>query len=195
MIKKYFLCAALLFLTSCLTQALWGDSSYEENIEQFFVGADGRYVVLVGEKFHYVFAENSGIFKEILSLKQKGVLTINNRKSHLKLEENNDVKGEIVIEGPFSVLPIEDIGVLTSLNLRPNREDLLSVKIKVAGRRYASRYLGQGLVPLTTSNKIVIYYNDSGLIKGVGKAAVTPIAVTLDAVLLIGKVVIAPLSL
>jgi hypothetical protein len=32
-------------------------------------------------------------------------------------------------------------------------------------------------------------------VKGVGKAAITPIAVTLDAVLLIGKVVVYPFSL
>ena len=41
---------------------------------------------------------------------------------------------------------------------------------------------------------IRIYYHDYALMKGVGKAAVTPITMTLDAIMLIGKVMVYPLG-
>ena len=187
-----------LLLSSCITKSLWGDKSYEERIDKFFAGSDGRYVVLIGTDYHYVFTDNSGVLKIILSLGQKGILTLNREKTHLKLDSNNDVKGFFVIEGPFSILPPEDIAALWSVGLKPNTKDELSIRIKLEGRRYSAKYLGdnfQNSSNINTSYKIPIYYSDSSLVKGVGKAAVTPIAVTLDAVLLIGKIVIYPFSL
>lgn len=198
MLKKLlinsFLCATLLMQASCVTKYLWGDKHYEEKIEQFFVGADGRYVVLVGSNYHYIFTDSSGVLKDVLMLKQRGILTFSVEKSYLKLNSNNDLNGYIVLEGPFDLLPMEDIGLLQSRGFRPNKENEISIKINLSGRRYQAKYLGQGATGMSTSYMIPVYYSDSGLVKGVGKAAITPVAVTLDAVLLIGKVVVYPLS-
>ncbi|MBM5782583.1 MAG: hypothetical protein FJ368_04085, partial [Pelagibacterales bacterium] len=74
-----------IILPSCtLTKALWGDKSYEEVINQFLVGSDGRYVALISPNYHYVFSDNSGVLKGILSLSQKGVLTIDTAKTYIK---------------------------------------------------------------------------------------------------------------
>ncbi len=188
-----FLCLSLLASSSCITKYLWGDKSYEEPIYQVFVGEDGRYVVFVSQDYHYNFTDNSGLLKEILSLRQNDILTINQEKTHLKLDNKNDINGVLVLEGPFDVLPQEDMVKLHTLGFSPDKSDNVTIKINLTGRRYAARYLGQNFA--TTSNrgirKIQIYYRgDSSFVKDVGKAAVTPIAVTIDAVLLIGKVVI-----
>ncbi len=186
-----------IILPSCtITKALWGDKSYEEVIKQFLVGSDGRYVALISPNYHYVFSDNSGVLKGILSLSQKGVLTIDTEKTYIKLHENNEVKGYITITGPFSVLPENDKYILTGIGIAPDKKDYISVKIDLSGRRYLSKYLGHNQSNESSNTyKISIHYDESsGLVKGVGKAAVTPIAVTLDAVLLIGKVVVFPLS-
>ncbi|NBV05984.1 MAG: hypothetical protein EBS06_01960 [Proteobacteria bacterium] len=190
-----FLLLALLLQTSCVTKYIWGDKSYEEEIEQFLVGADGRSIALIGVNYHYVFSDNSGLLRTFLSLKQKSVLAINSEKTHLKLSDNNDVAGDLVIEGPASILPREDLRLLKSLGFMPDRKDIISIKIKLVGRRYAPRFLGQGASRLNEFYTLQIYYSDSNLAKDVGKAAVTPIAVTLDAAILIGKVVFYPFSL
>lgn len=198
-IKKFltsiFLCSSLLLSTSCITKFIWGDKSYREQINQFFIGADGRYVAMLGDEYHYVFSDNSGILKTILSFKQQGVLTINVAKSHLKLYENNDVKGTLVMDGPFSILDREDAKTLTRLGFKPDRHDRITVEMELTGRRYAAKYLNQNLAKVNTSHVITIYYSDSNAVKDVGKVAITPIAVGLDAVLLIGKIVISPLTL
>jgi hypothetical protein len=187
-ITHLFLVLVLFVQSSCVTQALWGDKSYEEKITQFFVGSDGRYVVLVGEKYHYIFADNSGVLKVILSSGRNNALTIKPDQSYLKLSSGNEVKGDLVMGGPSSLLSGEELQALEPLGIRPNAKGDLLVYINLSGRRYAAKYLGDGLSRSNTAQIITIYYRDSNLVKNVGKIAVTPIAVGLDAVLLIGKV-------
>ncbi len=187
-ITHLFLVLVLFVQSSCVTQALWGDKSYEEKITQFFVGSDGRYVVLVGEKYHYIFADNSGVLKVILSSGRSNALTIKPDQSYLKLSSGNEVKGDLVMGGPSSLLSAEELQALERLGVRPNAKGDLLVYINLSGRRYAAKYLGDGLNRSNTTQIITIYYRDSNLVKNVGKIAVTPIAVGLDAVLLIGKV-------
>ena len=104
-----FLCFTLLVTSSCtITKYVWGSKHYQEHINQFLVGSDGRYVALVGEEYHYVFSDNSGTLKNILSLNQRGILVMNVQKSYLKLEQDNNITGHIIIEGPFSILPKQD---------------------------------------------------------------------------------------
>jgi hypothetical protein len=193
---KIFSLGAILFLAnSCVTKYIWGDKSYQEQINQFFVGSDGRYVAMLGDDYHYVFSDNSGVLKTILSLKQQGVLTISPSKSHLKLQPNNDVNGTLVMEGPFSILDRQDARTLMKMGFSPNRKDVLEVKMELTGRRYAAKYLNESLARTNTSHTITIYYRDSNVVKDVGKVAITPIAVGLDAVLMIGKVVVSPFTL
>jgi len=197
-IKKFFhsifLCLLLISLTSCITQALWRDPYYEERVGQFFVGSDGRYTVLIGEQFHYVFTENSRLLKEVLSLWQRDLLTIDNDKTHLTLDSDNNITGNITSKVPFSLLPPEDQYALQSFGFRPDRNDEVTLTVEVRGRRYAAKYLGSDIAALNRAHNIRIYYSSYSFVKGVGKAAVTPISVTLDAILLIGKVVIYPMS-
>lgn len=193
-----FLCIGLLSLSSCtVTKYIWGDNHYKEHIDQFLVGADGRYVALVGEKYHYVFSDNSGTLKEVLALNQRGVLRIDVKQTHLKLGRNNNIRGHLVITGPFSILPAQDRRTLIFLGLKPDKNDDITIELDLVGKRYLSRYLGHNTSrPTNTSYNITIYYKEkSSVTKDVGKAAITPIAVTLDAVLLIGKVVVRTFAL
>lgn len=193
-LTRLFLLVILSLQTSCLTQYIWGDKSYDEEVEQFFVGADGRSIALIGSNYHYVFADNSGLLRNILTLKQKGVLAINPKKTHLKLDKNNNVAGDLVLQGPASILPRDDVRALRSWGFEADRKDLMMIKISLVGRRYAPRYLGQGVSKTSELYTLQIYYSDSNLAKDVGKAAITPIAVTLDAAILVGKVVFYPFS-
>lgn len=193
--KNSWLILSLLVVTlctsSCVTKALWGNKYYQERISQFYVGSDSRYIVLIGPKYHYVLTDVTGNLRNILSLKQRGILTISDRKSYVKLESNNTLSGSITFTGPFSILPRTDMYKLQSIGINPNSDDEVEVNIKVRGRRYVARYLGSR-PSAATSQILKVYYSDSTLVKGVGKAAVTPIAVTLDAAILLGKVAFAP---
>lgn len=115
-------------------------------------------------------------------------------KTRLKLDENNEIQGYLTLEGPFSILPIEDIGFLTNMGFQPDEDDIVSIQINIKGRRYLARNLGQNLLQSKSIYYIPISYNDSTAAQDLSKAAITPIAVGLDAVLLIGKIIVYPLS-
>jgi len=195
-IRTAFLILTLLSLSSCVTKALWGSRSYDEDIRQFYVGADGRYVVLVSPQYHYIFTDNSGELNKILSLKQQGILTLS-PDTFLHVDEFNNITGDIILSGPYDLLPQEDMVKLQLMGFLPQRNNKITVKLKLSGRRYSARYISQNpAAELPNSFQIKVYYKEPiGFAEGVGKAAITPVAVTLDAALLIGKVALYPLTL
>lgn len=195
-LRHLFLVSLLLLNTSCITKALWGNKSYDETITQFYMGSDGRYVVLVSPQFHYIFTDNSGMLREVISLKQQQILSIS-QKTFMKVDEYNNITGELIFVGPYDLLPQEDMVKLQLLGFLPDRDNKIHVKIPLSGRRYSARYLAQNpSANLPQNYTVKVYYKDHiGFAEGVGKAAITPIAATLDAVLLIGKVAIYPLTM
>jgi len=195
MIKKILIISTLFCLTSCLTDFLWGARTYREEITQFYVGSDGRYVVLMGPQYHYVFTDNSGVLKEIISLQKGGVLTLA-PDTTFDLDGNNNVSGQIVLEGTADLLSAQDAFKLQALGFTPNSKNQINVKMKLQGRRYSARYLSGVNSEQVNHYYITINYRkEVGIADGVGKAAITPVAMTLDAALLIGKVVIYPFIL
>ncbi len=192
-ICKFLLVLTLILTSSCLTKALWGDKHYKESVEQFFVSEDGTYFVLIGKEYHYVLNENSGVLREIFNLKNKAAFTIIPEKSHLKLLSNNTISGYITLEAEPVLMPQDEVIKLQRKGFRTNTDGIFSIKLNLSGRRYISKYLGaKAPSAIDTNLEFKIYYdsNDKNLAKDVGKVAITPIAVTLDAVILIGKVVL-----
>lgn len=196
MIKKIILISTLFCLTSCLTNFLWGARTYREEITNFYVGSDGRYVVLMGPEYHYVFTDNSGTLKEILSMQKGGALTLA-PDTVFELDSNNNVSGELALDTDVDMISAQDAFKLQSLGFVANRDYKINVKMNLQGRRYSARYLsGVSAESMKSRYYITINYRkDVGVADGVGKAAITPVAMTLDAALLIGKVIIYPLSL
>lgn len=195
MIKKILIISTLLCLTSCLTNFLWGARTYREEITQFYVGSDGRYVVLMGPQYHYVFSDNSGILKEVVALQKGGSLALASDTT-LELDSNNNVSGEVVLNGNADLISAQDAFKLQSLGFIPNSRNDIKVKMKLQGRRYSARYLSGVSSEAVKRYYITINYReDAGVVGSVGKAAITPVAMTLDAALLIGKVVIYPFTL
>lgn len=195
MIKKILIISTLLCLTSCLTNFLWGARTYREEITQFYVGADGRYVVLMGPQYHYVFSDNSGVLKEVIALQKGGLLALA-PDTTLELDSNNNVSGEVVLTGNVDLISAQDAFKLQSLGFIPNSRNDIKVKMNLQGRRYSARYLSGVSSETVKRYYITINYREAvGVADGVGKAAITPVAMTLDAALLIGKVVIYPFTL
>lgn len=195
---KVTLVLLLILCSSCVTNFLWGARDYREEISQFYIGSDGRYVVFMGPEYHYIFTDNSGILREVLSLKQKGALGIGN-DIVFELDDNNNLQGDIVLEGNVDLMAQEDAIRLQLLGFIPNKKHDIEIKINLKGRRYSARFLSQKPTAQDfDKNRYFItvkYRKSTGIAEGVGKAAITPVAVTLDAALLIGKVVIYPFTL
>jgi hypothetical protein len=95
---KFLTIFFILFTSSCFqaTYKLWHFHDYVEDFQHFFVSNDKKFVVFVGEKFHYVFDDYSEILENILSLEDKKYLFIDSEESHIEVDKNNNIKGYIV---------------------------------------------------------------------------------------------------
>lgn len=184
----------IFLLTSCVTDFLWGAREYKEEITRFYIGSDGRYVVFMGPEYHYVFTDDSGALRQILSVKQ-GVIGLA-KGTYFDLDNNNNVDGHLILQGSADYLPQEDIIKLQVAGFIPDRKNNFVIKIDLKGRRYSARYLQQVPAQNLSSYFVTVNYRKkTGIGDGIGKAAITPVAVTLDAALLIGKVAIYPFTL
>ena len=61
-------------LQSCVTTDLmWADSTYSESIENFLISSDGEQLVIIGEKYHYIFPTEKKLTSILLSNEKKNI--------------------------------------------------------------------------------------------------------------------------
>lgn len=194
-IINLLLIISLLASSACVTKFVWGQKQYTENVTQLLIGERGQYVVLIGKEYHYVLTDSSGILATVLGLRQEELLKINIKKTYMRILSQNRIEGRVVINGPFNILPIQDIALLRARGLHEDKRGDIEIEVDVQGKRYRARPLGSQFAGLGGVYKIPVYYSsDSNIVKDVGRMAITPITVSLDAVLLIGKAIIYPVT-
>ncbi len=59
------------------------------------------------------------------------------------------------MKGPFSLLPPEDIYKFQALGIAPDKNDNLTITVRLSGRRYAARYLGLHRTPRATVDSLL----------------------------------------
>ncbi len=190
--QKLILSLALLLLVSCtLTQKLW-HPKYEEKIEKFLVSQDGRYVVFLGNEYHYVLSDDRNIVKNLLFSPHRFLMFIDSENTSIKLSQSNDVEASIVVK--ISILSPEPELAHDLIVLGFNYESAteLALRMKLYGTRYLARQnLSYGAGSLNHPYLIKVY-KDVSADKKIGKVMLTPITLTIDATLLIGKVLLFP---
>lgn len=176
--------------TSCLTQKLWSNS-YDEPVQKFLVSRDGRYIVFLGANYHYMFTDKTGAMKELLGWPGRNLLFIDTESTNLKVDSRNNISGYASIESFFSNLRGDQRVFLKSLGFR-NKNNSLALKLELKGKRYLPRQdLGRFLPALSRKYVFDIQYTPKAS-KAVAIAALTPITIVADSVLLFGKIVLLP---
>lgn len=188
---SFFLLAALLLQTSCVTKFLW-KKTYPETFKNFSVSPDGSRVALVGAKYHYVFSDNSGVLKVLLTWPQRGLLFIDVTKTHLEVDLDNNVYGYATIESFFNQLSPQQSLFLTSLGFRSKDGSALFLRMPLRGKRYLPRNDLQVFLPRLSRPYVVDVNHEQGILRKAGNIALTPLTVTADSVLLLGKIVLLP---
>lgn len=185
----------LLLLASCtITRAMW-DRNYEETFRQFLISRDSKYVVFIGNEYHYIFDDNSTVMSELLESEKPNIFYINTQKTYIKVDSNNNLSGYAIIESFSENLSKVDEAFLVSLGFRSGGPQLpLMLKVKLKGKRYIPESDFVHPMPRMERSYIVQIHESSGFFGSIAKAAVTPITMTADSVLMIGKVLLYPFS-
>jgi hypothetical protein len=187
------LIAFSIFTTSCngFTKKLWNWHGYEEDFKLFLINQQNGYVVFLAQKFHYIFIDNSNLMKNILLWQDRRTLFIDTSETEIHVDKNNQASGEVMIRS-FSenLMPYREF-FLVNNGFKKDKKGWY-LKLKLFGTRYLANPNIHGNFPqLDLNYKIKI---SEELNKGeiLAATALTPIAITADGIITIGKILLSP---
>jgi hypothetical protein len=127
-------------LTSC-TKKLWRKSYYVENFKNFMATKDGKKIVILGKKYHYVFDDESKTIIKLLSWENKSKLEIENY--NFRVSEIDKITGSITIKSKapknsYEDLNEEDIYYLNKFGFTSDG-NIFKKNIILSGQRYSPK--------------------------------------------------------
>lgn len=173
----------LIILSSCeidRTKRMWSShASYNDQITNFLIREDGKQVVFIGEKYHYILDDSSEILKKLLNWNARSKLSVQPHNFYVGL--SNSVELDVEIYSRSSDFSQDEIDFLRNLDFS-EKGKVLSKNIKLNGKRYLPK---EGvnysiLSPFSRKINVWVKYNSPSQI--IHKASLTPITVTIDAI-------------
>lgn len=208
---KHILIVILLItnLTSC-TSLLWRNSVYGDGFKHFLITQDGKKIVILGEKYHYVFDDESGVLSKLLSWEGRsklemeiynfrlskfnnitGSITVKSRIQKNSTTELSEQEKDFLIKDGFTIATSDEY-IFTNTT---SDEVIFKKKINIAGVRYLPK---PGVNYDTSSSFTKVYgvnierddFSDKAT-----KIAFTPVTVVGDGVLIIAAVALETMSI
>jgi hypothetical protein len=180
--KRFIVIIICSFLLTACTSNLWEKkSSYEETVLGFYLIENKREVLVVGEKYSYVFEVNSDMYQ---AFKLSSRIDFGLQFNYFKMSENNKTSGSVDLYVNKDKLSGSDIKILKGLNFTSTKTD--SNTLELDGLIYGTRYTGEGNLPITTFEKgykVSIAIPDSVLLH-TGKVVATPVTLAFDVLVL-----------
>jgi len=189
-ILKSFLIAILIIsnLSSC-TMKIWEKTQYEENLKNLYITKDGKKIVIVGKKYHYVFDDESGELIKLLSWKSRSKLEIENYD--FRISEVNKISGSITLKTKTpkernNILNKNEKSFLKKLGFfnSSSFEVIFKKKIDIFGNRYSPKSIENFDVAtaLNTEHKLNIEVADYA--DKTKKIILTPVAIVGDGLMI-----------
>lgn len=197
--KNFFIAIISIFIliTSCtdsLTNKMWNNNFYTEVFYHFLISNDGQFIVFLNNKNHYVFNDQSGIIKKLLTWKKGRVaLRINTEKTILKIDNKLNVVADVVIDADIDQLDNVDLATLGNLGFKTNQK-----KLTLNFRTFGKRYLPSSDIPNSTPKlsapyNLKVFYQITKNQKLL-KASLTPITILVDGIMISGKILTYPFT-
>lgn len=185
-------------LSPQLTKKLWKNKTESEQIKNILISEDGKSLAMIGDRFHYIFKNESGLIKRIFDKKEVLKPEVINNPRYTKptflLKDNGEVETFITIrvenneEARFQGLKekygFKEIVIDVSTKKRVKLLNYLEGSIKLEGEFYQpDRKVNYDSLPSKLSRKYdVLLKYEHGLMKKMYSVPLTPITVVTDAV-------------
>lgn len=181
-------------LGGCTAISLWERNPiYTDTINRFLVTEDGKKLVFIGEKYHYVF-DSQKTLRQILLWKDRMLLEAKLNEKFI-VDNSNNISGTLQVickcknATAIQFSWIENIGfkkVPVSGSQFDEKEILYILDIRLSGVRYLAKDLAlDNYAKLNKTYEVYIEEpkSTSGII---GRAMLTPIVVAADGIVTIG---------
>jgi hypothetical protein len=167
-------------LASCATSIVWKNKNYAENFKHFLTTKDGKKVVILGEKYHYIFDDESGFLIKLLSWDNRLKLEIADYK--LKVINFNKITGSITINTkPNVVLNEQEISYLRELDFIQDG-NFFKKDIDLFGTRYSPKTGVNYNIKGSFSKDYSVRIEIDDFADTAKKIAVTPITIVADGI-------------
>lgn len=189
------LLTALIFLTlggACVTPALYKSTgskgTIEEVVSSFLITQDGKQLIVVGKKHHYIFAVNDTL-KFILTWPEKK--RVNAKFYNFVINADQTVTGSytLVVDAGQDLGP-EALKLLLSKGFVPNNHQKTMLYFgSLQGKRYlADKFELHAMMQLNKEYMIPMRENYVSTSATIERILLTPLAVAADGVVVIGGI-------
>jgi len=180
----------LILLSSCATHSLWNSSNrYSERVKGFLITKSGDKMVVIGDKYHYVFPVNLELKNIMISKKRK---LIKPRFTNFKVDENNKISGNFHLHFYAKFEDdsewLEDLG-FSIRRVTKHGNTSYVYRGKLDGKRYKADKKVNIKESFRRSYRLSIAEPEGGA-ETIKKVLATPVTLTVDGLLLIGGAVL-----
>jgi hypothetical protein len=171
-------------VSGCVTTSLFKPHEYEERISSILITADGKKLIVITKKYHYIFDAPTIVVNTIKSTFHSYVRA---DFSHFRVDSSGKIKGDVKLS-INSNAPESEIEKAVSLGYK-NSKYFNSVECEITGIRYDSN----GIEPMAENQKlnkeyIIVVTAEQSYGEKAAKSLLTPITITADGVLVLAAI-------
>lgn len=191
LIRGALACTGLL-LQGCVTDLLWKERSYSENVTSILISQDGQYLVFIGKAHHYIFAAPPAL---VATLGAPFRPSVEARLSTFRVDREEVITGKVSLDVDAK-LPEQHRAAVAGLGyVQPREGAAWQLQLELVGQRYPNGDLKLDAAASSTDLRESLYVqineaHSTGAIAG--KVLLTPITEVTDGALFIAAV---PLTL
>lgn len=198
LIVTMFLALAIFSSMGCMTSALlekkeYKNSQYQENIDAFLISQDGKKMVFVSDKYHYILNTDQQLALLLAHKDEDGVRFLIDKGSYRVSDNRATARFSATID-PLKNPALAELFGYTKWKTYSNAKDMW-LSFNLYGERYlASKTINDAITPLSRPINITINESQSTTtIGGVAKKiALTPLALAGDVVMIGGVIILLP---
>lgn len=188
--RCFFAVLICLLQVGCASFKLAEDTEYKETVEHFLMTEDGKKVVFLGKKYHYII-DASPELNSLLSWHNRHL--IQPYFKLLEVDRENQLTGFYELYVSTENLPKTEVRWLEQQGLEKSTDSSLVLKNKIIGVRYTAKKLSSKQLSekMSKSYSMTISTPRSRLTK----AALSPLAIAVDGVIVLTMVPLAVITL
>jgi hypothetical protein len=171
-------------ITSCAMVEIWTEKkTYDDKISGFLASKKGDKIAFIGNKYHYIFNDKSKAIKRLLRWSGNNILEANIYKFSIKKEV---VELELAIKSKhINELTLHEEKFLEDLSFTKTDKNIFQKHITLYGKRYLpSPDVDYDIYSLKKTYNASIEIDSVSLLAK--KIAITPIAVAVDSMNIVG---------
>ncbi|EHP41852.1 hypothetical protein OR16_18716 [Cupriavidus basilensis OR16] len=202
--RRSFLAAgtlATLALGGCATAALYDEiekkeyGDYKEIISEILISQDGKSIVILGDKYHYIFDANADLLKAISSDIHPR-LKARFRRFEVNREGNIAGNLDLMLDGAATEDERKQAGELGFKAASRNENPSLSRAYRLAGKRYsAAKFAMPGQAKQLNQAYAIDVREEKPIGAKAALAVFTPVTVAADGVMYLLSIPLLPLAI